>query len=88
MDLTKLNLKGFHYNPDIASKIKCWSYDRDGDEDCWIEISEDSFDNERLIVTFTESCSPVAITTFLVPEIDYLEEWLNKIIETKAVFSY
>lgn len=88
MDLTKLNLKGFHYNPDIASKIKCWSYDRDDDEDCWIEISEDSFDNERLIVTFTESCSPVAITTFLVPEIDYLEEWLNKTIETKAVFSY
>ena len=88
MDLTKLNLKGFHYNSDIESKIKCWSYDRDDDEDCWIEISEDSFDNERLIVTFTERCSPVAITTFLVPEIDYLEEWLNKTIETKAVFSY
>ena len=88
MDLTKLNLKGFHYNSDIESKIKCWSYDRDDDEDCWIEISEDSFDNERLIVTFTERCSPVAITTFLVPDIDYLEEWLNKTIETKAVFSY
>ena len=88
MDLTKLNLKGFHYNSDIESKIKCWSYDRDDDEDCWIEISEDSFDNERLIVTFTERCSTVAITTFLVPEIDYLEEWLNKTIETKAVFSY
>lgn len=88
MDLTKLKIKGFHYNPDIENKIKSWSYDRDDDEDCWIEISEDTFDADRLIVSFTEKCSPVAITTFLVTEIDFLEEWLNKTVENKKVFSY
>jgi len=88
MDLTKLKIKGFHYNPNIESRIKSWSYDRDDDEDCWIEISEDSFDDGRLIVTFTERCSPVAITAFLTTEIDFLEEWLNKVIEDKKVFLY
>lgn len=88
MDLTKLNIKGFHYNPDIQSNIKSYSYDRDDDEDCWIEICEDSFDEDRLIVNFTEKCSPVAITSFLVNEIDFLEEYINSIIEKKTVFSY
>ena len=88
VNLKEMKIKGFHLNPDIINNTNGISYDRDNDEDCWIQIDEDSFDADRLIVSFTEKCSIVKITTFLVSEIDYLEEWLNKIIETKRAFSY
>lgn len=77
MNLKELDIKGFILNERCGSPLDSIYYDKDDNEDNWVEIVSDSYTPERIIVKIVKNCQEIKITAFDSFDIDYLEEWLN-----------
>lgn len=81
MNLRKLNLDGFYLNQDVETTDSSIMYDSEKFPETWISLVWDTYETNRLIVTFIVDGETKAITTFINGEIDYLESQLNAIIK-------
>lgn len=77
MNLKELKIKGFTLDEECDSPLDNVYYNKDDNEDNWVEIVSDSYTPERIIVKIVKNCQEIKITTFDSFDIDYLEEWLN-----------
>lgn len=75
--LDKLNIKGYHYNPDIVTKIGSYFYDSDRNED-YIQITPDSNNDKIIIITYYSGCEEVRIEAVAATTSGNLEAWINQ----------
>lgn len=84
MNLKELKIDDFSLNENCNSALDSLYYDRDDNEDDWIEIISDTCTPERIIVKIIKSCQEILITAFDSFDIDFLEEWLSN--KTRELF--
>lgn len=84
MNLKELKIDNFSLNENCNSTLDSVYYDRDDNEDDWIEIVSDTCTPERIIVKIIENCQEILITAFDSFDIDFLEEWLSN--KTRELF--
>ncbi len=92
--IKKLNIKGYHYDPETEDKLGSIFFISDDNEDNWVRISNIPSDNMLaiLVVTFVKDCEDVKLKvqgwnndlTFIAEDyhIKTFEDWLNEEIKT------
>lgn len=83
--LTKLNLKGYRYNPNQTDNVNGFYYDSVDSEDDWIEIVRDSRQplSVLIIITVKEAVTQKIETFFVSSSLEVgsaavnLENWIN-----------
>lgn len=62
--MDKLNIKGYHYNPDVDNKVGAYFYDSDECEDDYIQITPDPNNDDILTIIYVRSCEQVRIEAY------------------------
>ncbi len=83
--LTKLNLKGYRYNPNQTDNVNGFYYDSVDSDDDWIEIVRDSGQplDVLIILTVKEATTQKIETFFIHSNLEVgnsttnLENWIN-----------
>ncbi len=75
--MKKLILNGFSLNENIESKVDGVCYDKDDDEDCWIEIIP-AHSSKDCVIEYTKNCETIRVETFPKPE-DEANTWEQSI---------
>lgn len=65
--MKKLILNGFNLNKNVESKVGSVYYDKDDDEDCWIEIIP-AHSSKDCVIEYTKKCETIRVETFPKPE--------------------
>lgn len=79
MNISEIKINGYHYNPDMGSKVNSFFFDKDDNEDCWVEIIPDSFFPDVKIVLVVQDCETAKAFAY---SDDDLENFLNDSIKT------
>ena len=61
MDITKLKIKGFRYQPDVTSALNGVFYESVETEDDYIEITVDSLNPNKYVVSVVFGCETVKL---------------------------
>ena len=67
--MKKLILDGFSLNENVESRVNSVYYDKDDDEDCWIEITP-AHSSKDYVIEYTKNCETIRVETFSKPEDD------------------
>lgn len=77
-----LNIKGYHYNPNVKSRVGTCIYNSDDYRDTYIKITPSSIDNCVVIVSFYFNSEEVYIEAVLRTNDSDFEAWINELSES------